>query len=180
MFPTQVLQEFRRYVSPRKPCPNPVFKPHSKFTLEEDLKLRQLVTEHGLDAWRAIAQSMPGRSSRQCRERWLNYLHPYLNTRPWTIAEDQLLEQTYEAIGPRWVYMTKLFPNRTDGMIKNRMMALLRKNQRIAEAQKICSPKIVRSVQSEEPEIKLDSDLFSTFEDPFGGDFTFGTSPFSF
>jgi hypothetical protein len=114
----------------RKPRAKPTFRPHSKFTPEEDFKLCQLVGEHGANAWRAIAKFMPNRNSRQCRERWLNYLNPGRNTLPWTEAEDALLERTYEAIGPRWVFMMKVFPNRTDAMIKNRFQVLQRRTQR--------------------------------------------------
>jgi hypothetical protein len=128
------------------------------------MKLRKLVQEQGPNAWRTIAQSMPGRNSRQCRERWLNYLNPARNTQPWTETEDQLLQETYASIGPRWVYMMKLFPRRTDGMIKNRFMALQRKNQRIA------SP--IQQLSSAE-----ESDFIPMLEDPFD---EFSFEPFTF
>ena len=47
----------------------PIFKPHSKFNEEEDARLRELVNEYGDSSWIQIAAPMPGRNSRQCRER---------------------------------------------------------------------------------------------------------------
>jgi hypothetical protein len=111
----------------RKPRAKPIYKPHSKFTPEEDFRLRQLVAEHGDHSWRTLAKFMPNRNSRQCRERWLNYLNPARNIEPWTESEDALLEQAYETLGPRWVYMMRLFPSRTDAMIKNRFQLLKRR-----------------------------------------------------
>jgi hypothetical protein len=111
-----------------------MFRPHSKFTPQEDFRLLRLVEKHGSNCWRLIAKYMDNRNSRQCRERWLNYLNPALNMRPWTDAEDALLKQKYEQLGPRWVFMMRYFPNRTDGMIKNRFQVLQRKSRRLAAA----------------------------------------------
>jgi Myb-like DNA-binding domain len=36
--------------------------------------LRGLVEEHGSKKWSQIAMGLPGRSGKQCRERWLNHL----------------------------------------------------------------------------------------------------------
>jgi hypothetical protein len=113
----------------RKPHLKPIYRPHSKFSLEEDVRLRALVGEHGTN-WRQISKCMEPRNSRQCRERWQNYLNPSLNVQPWTDAEDALLEKKYEEHGRRWVQMTQFFPNRTDAMLKNRFQVLSRKSLR--------------------------------------------------
>jgi hypothetical protein len=118
----------------RKPRANPTYRPHSKFSPQEDGRLLRLVEEHGANCWRLIAKRMDNRNSRQCRERWLNYLNPALNTQPWTEAEDALLEQKYAQMGPRWVFMMRFFPNRTDAMVKNRFQILQRRSQRISAA----------------------------------------------
>jgi hypothetical protein len=169
----------------RKPRAKPVYRPHSKFTPEEDFKLRQLVGEHGPNAWRAIAKLMPDRNSRQCRERWLNYLNPNLNTEPWTAAEDCLLEQTYAALGPRWVYITQFFPSRTDAMLKNRFQVLQRKGQRgpTEDASSALPPQSAgaqgepQSVGGEIPffidDPDRDNDVVRLFGDPFAADFLF-------
>jgi hypothetical protein len=36
---------------------------------------------------------MPGRTLRQCRERWLNYLSPETTNALWTVQEEKILEQ---------------------------------------------------------------------------------------
>lgn len=102
-------------------------KPHSKFSEEEDSRLRELVSEHGENSWIQIASLMPGRNSRQCRERWLNYLTPKLNTNTWTAEEDSLLLEKQKELGTSWVRISKFFEGRTDQMCKNRFFLLQRK-----------------------------------------------------
>lgn len=102
-------------------------KPHSKFSEEEDSLLRELVNAHGENSWIEIASLMPGRNSRQCRERWLNYLSPHLNTKTWTSEEDSLLLEKQKEFGTSWVRISKYFEGRTDQMCKNRFFLLRRK-----------------------------------------------------
>ena len=117
----------------RKPRANPVYKGRSKFSPQEDQELMALVEEYGTDNWIFIAEHMPNRNSRQCRERYLNYLNPKRNTSPWTEEEDRLLEEKHAKMGPRWVHMVRYFPNRTDVMIKNRYMMLQRRSRKEAK-----------------------------------------------
>ncbi|OHS95821.1 hypothetical protein TRFO_38024 [Tritrichomonas foetus] len=91
-----------------------------KFSQDEDDLLRKLVNEHGATNWRFIAENIPGRSARQCRDRWKNYLMPGISNAPWTPEEDQLLEQKYAEMGSQWSRIAKFFPSRTDINIKNR------------------------------------------------------------
>lgn len=44
-----------------------------RWSQQEHSKLEQLVELHGLKAWRLVAEQLPGRSGKQCRERYLNY-----------------------------------------------------------------------------------------------------------
>lgn len=117
----------------RKPRANPVYKGRSKFSPDEDRELLALVEEYGTKNWILVAEHMPNRNSRQCRERYLNYLDPNRNTDPWTEDEDRLLEEKYAKYGPRWVHMVKFFPHRTDAMIKNRHMVLQRRLKKSAQ-----------------------------------------------
>ncbi|MDR2628737.1 MAG: SANT/Myb domain-containing protein, partial [Puniceicoccales bacterium] len=57
------------------------------FTPDEDAQLRALVAEYGTDDWSQIALDMPGRTGRQCRDRWVNYLNPDISLLSWTKAE---------------------------------------------------------------------------------------------
>jgi hypothetical protein len=49
------------------------------WTEEEDEAIRQMVAKHGTKSWALIAENlakdgMPGRTGKQCRERWHNHL----------------------------------------------------------------------------------------------------------
>jgi hypothetical protein len=78
---------------------------------------------------------MPGRNARQREERWLNYLKPTLNTTSWTLEEDTLLIEKQREYGSRWAQFAKFFPNRTDGMVKNRFNQLQWREVRVQEVQ---------------------------------------------
>ena len=95
-------------------------KPKKKsFSIKEDAMIIYLVNNIGTN-WREIAKMIPGRTERQCRERYKTYLDPNLRHDPWTPEEDKLLIKLYNEIGPRWAEMTKSFPGRSDNSIKNR------------------------------------------------------------
>lgn len=91
-----------------------------KFTAEEDDKLRELVKEVGLGKWEKIASLLPGRSGRQCRDRYRNYLSPGFFNGQWTQEEDDLLASKYFELGPHWSQIVKYFPNRSANSLKNR------------------------------------------------------------
>jgi hypothetical protein len=112
---------------------NSFFKLCSKFTLAEDEQLRTLVESIGTNDWCEIAKRMVGRNARQCKERWMNYLSPTLNTAAWTRDEDFLLIQKYTEFGSRWTQIANFFPNRTDSMLKNRFKRLQRREQKRQE-----------------------------------------------
>lgn len=102
---------------------------HHKFTEEEDQSLKEIVAACGTTNWSIIAAQMPKRNPRQCRDRWMNYLNPDLNTTGWTPDEDERLLKLHSQIGCRWVQITRAFPNRTDTMIKNRFNILQRRRK---------------------------------------------------
>jgi hypothetical protein len=54
-----------------------------RWTVEEHAELERLVGEMGVERkWSLIAGKMPGRSGKQCRERWLNHLRCPLGLSP--------------------------------------------------------------------------------------------------
>lgn len=110
--------------------PNPSFKPHAKFSTEEDELLKHLVQQYGEDNWNSIANMMNNRNPRQCRERYQYYLSPKLNRGEWSSSEDALLCQKVEEFGNKWVKISKFFPDRTDAMVKNRYQVLLRRSNK--------------------------------------------------
>jgi hypothetical protein len=91
-----------------------------KFTPEEDLKIRSLFETLGPNSWDEIAGYLPGRSGRQCRDRYKNYLVDSLVTLPWTPEEDAIVIQKFHSIGPKWVEIGKLLSGRSGNNVKNR------------------------------------------------------------
>ena len=91
-----------------------------KFSFEEDELLKQLVNKFGLKKWKLIAQKLPGRTGRQCRDRYMNYLNPGFFHGQWSKNEDELLLAKYIELGPKWSQIKKFFNNRNANSIKNR------------------------------------------------------------
>jgi len=102
-------------------------KKRSRFTPEEDSKLRSLVHQYGEGNWELISQRMENRNVRQVRERWLNFLTPNITNDPWSRQEDELLAYKINEFGTRWVYISQFFPNRSDTSIKNRWLIIKKK-----------------------------------------------------
>ncbi|OHS93004.1 Myb-like DNA-binding domain containing protein [Tritrichomonas foetus] len=96
------------------------------FTKNEDNLIMQLVIEYGACGWKEMAKKTPGRSARQIRERYTNYLSPNVSKEPWTQEEDQLLLRKVDEFGKKWALISAFFPRRTDVIIKNRFMRITR------------------------------------------------------
>jgi hypothetical protein len=96
------------------------------FTPEEDAKLVEIVTQRPHLNWQEIAPHLPGRSARQCRERWVEYLKPGIRVEPWTDLEDNLLLRQIELHGHRWATIAQGFWQRSDNDVKNRWYSHLR------------------------------------------------------
>lgn len=91
-----------------------------RFTPEEDQTLTMLVRQMGTKRWNNIARFMPGRTGRQCRDRYHNYLIPGVFKGQWTREEDDLLLFKYKELGPRWTKMSTFFQKRNANSLKNR------------------------------------------------------------
>jgi hypothetical protein len=102
------------------------------FSNDEDARLQELIGRLGDRNWSEIERLMPGRTSRQCRERWNLYLSPAISNTPWTLEEDLLLIRLSQLLGPKWTAITKNFPKRTPNNVKNRYKQFQRKTQRLS------------------------------------------------
>lgn len=88
--------------------------------MDEDVILRKLVDRQGAHNWSHIAAKIPGRNSKQCRERFHNHLDDGLRKGDWSEAEDRLILSTQVLYGNQWGQIAKMLHGRTDNHVKNR------------------------------------------------------------
>jgi hypothetical protein len=97
------------------------------FTRWEDELILQALGDNKAPNWNEVASLVPGRTSRQCRERFQHYLSPGLAQSAWTPAEDELIKKLYADHGPNWARIAERFGGtRTNNSIKNRWNSRLR------------------------------------------------------
>ena len=87
----------------------------------------------GPSDWKNVSLLMTKRygiknkSSKQCRERWVNSLCPNINKGIWTEKEEKILFLTQLKIGNKWSELAKFLPGRSEKDIKNHFYSKLRK-----------------------------------------------------
>jgi hypothetical protein len=91
-----------------------------KFTIDEDSHLRSLVDRFGSKNWDDIARFVPGRTARQCRDRYKNYLIESIVQAPWTREEDAIVIDRYRQFGPKWAEISRYLSGRSGNHVKNR------------------------------------------------------------
>ena len=105
-----------------------------RFTKEEDEKLLKIVSIIGTYNWQAISDFMGNFTTRQCRERYNNYLKPGLNKAPFTPEEDKMLIEKVAVFGKKWKLISFWFKNRTPYAVKNHYKVLM--NRKAKELRK--------------------------------------------
>jgi hypothetical protein len=96
-----------------------------QWTEEEDavvLKVIAVSPDHPFTQWADLAPLLPGRSGKQIRDRWVNYLNPSINHLPFSREDDLKLWHGHRELGKRWVEISgKVFNStRSENHIKNR------------------------------------------------------------
>jgi hypothetical protein len=143
-----------------------------RFSAEEDAHLRSFVATNESPKWEDIAARLQGRTARQCRDRYTNYLAESLVTNPWTPEEDALLSSKVRELGPRWSRVSPFFPGRSNSNVKNRW------HKHVSKPAPAPKPP-----QTDKPVINLceaigvkDCDLAAIFTQ-FSGPYYWGTHP---
>ncbi|KAG9347666.1 hypothetical protein JZ751_005238 [Albula glossodonta] len=93
----------------------------TRWTREEDEKLKKLVEHHGSEDWKVIASFLPNRTDVQCQHRWQKVLNPELIKGPWTKEEDQRVIELVQKYGPkRWSVIAKHLKGRIGKQCRER------------------------------------------------------------
>lgn len=97
-----------------------------QWSLLEDAVLHVAFKKFSLN-WRKIAIYLPGRSNRQCRERYVNRL-AVGNRRlgNWTKEEDTKLLNLIKEKGPNFKEISKILKSRNDSQIRNRYKVIVK------------------------------------------------------
>ena len=78
-----------------------------QWSREED-ELLTAVFNEGHKNWGALAARIPGRTSKQCRERWCHHLDPRIVKGKWTAEEDQTIVSMHQEMGNKWATIAQV------------------------------------------------------------------------
>jgi hypothetical protein len=94
------------------------------------------VKDWGPSKWSSIASSVPGRSGKQCRERWNDHLNPSIFKGEWLPEEDASIRESFLEHGSSWAAFSLMMPGRTDNSIKNRFNSHVKRSLESLDAGK--------------------------------------------
>lgn len=95
---------------------------------QEDMVLEEAVREMGQNDWTLVAKAVTGKTNRQCRERFKNYVDPGLNRSLYTEEEDAFIVASAN-LGHGWTKIAASLVGRTDAHVKLRFHQLSRESK---------------------------------------------------
>ena len=102
-----------------------------RWTSEEDNVLRTTINSAigGAEKvnWGDVAVKIPGRSAKQCRERWCHHLDPSVRKGDWTAEEDAKVMELQAQLGNSWAQISKALEGRTENAVKIRWKSVSRR-----------------------------------------------------
>lgn len=124
--------------------------------------------------WAVLSKQIPGRTTKQCRERWFNHLDPSINRDPYTAEQDLLIIRQQKALGNQWAKIARMLNGRTAEAIKIRWSSLQRMSpevRRYPSVVKAAAPNspvtstfvpVVATVKAEPAEVKVEPSIDSS------------------
>ena len=93
----------------------------------EDSLLLAAIEKYGESNWAEIAECIPNRNRKQCKERYINNLMHKNNKRPWTVEEDEIILSKRLEFGNKWSKIAPFLVERSPNNVKNRFFGHLKK-----------------------------------------------------
>lgn len=121
-----VKEKMQDLVKSREDIDKPHHLTKGAWSPSEDDLLRQAVAKSRPILWDVVAESVPGRTAIQCKERWLYRLDPDVKKTRFERWEDELIIRERERVGNRWTLIANKLPGRTSCAVKNRWYSILR------------------------------------------------------
>jgi hypothetical protein len=96
------------------------------FSAAEDRLLAEIVKERMCQNWFEVSRHFTGKTARQCKDRWCNYLSPEVSFAPWTAEEDDIVVGKVNELDKKWSLIAKFVRGRSENALKNHWYSSLR------------------------------------------------------
>ena len=117
----QCMQKFNRMKDVSK---------KGQWSAKEDQIVKDWALRNGPRKWSICSVVVEGRSGKQCRDRWRNYLDPFINHSEWTDTEQMKVFAEMKHNWSSWTLIAKNITNRSESAVKNLFYSSIRKIKR--------------------------------------------------